>query len=89
MRKIIGFLVVIALLSITTTTFAADWQVNIHLSPENGGLLSGEMWYNNDMVWRLKIQADGAIPATSGNDPRVTVLVPDIVDGLFVLKVHR
>lgn len=89
MRKRIGLAVILAWLSLTTTAFAADWQLNIHVSPENGGLLSGEMWYNNDMVWRLKIQTDGAIPVISANDPRETVLVPDIVGGLFVLKVHR
>jgi hypothetical protein len=89
MRKWMGLLAFIVLFTINSVAFAADWQVNIHLSRENGSLLSGEMWYNNDMVWRLKIQADGALPAISGNDPRVTVLVPDIVDGLFVLKVHR
>ncbi|MDU4961378.1 MAG: hypothetical protein E6X17_12050 [Sporomusaceae bacterium] len=89
MRKRIGLAVILAWLSLTTTAFAADWKLNIHVSPENGGLFSGEMWYNNNMVWRLKIQTDGAVPAISTNDSEATVLVPDIVGGLFVLKVHR
>lgn len=89
MRKIAAVIIFVVLFSITASAFAADWQLNFQMSVENDGSFSGEMWYNNDMLWRLKIQADGAIPATSGKDPKTTVLVPDIVNGLFVLKVHR
>ena len=89
MRRWFSVLAFVALLNINETAFASDWLVNFQLSRENDGSFSGEMWYNNDMIWRLRIQADGAIPASSGDDPRVTVLVPDIVNGLFVLKVHR
>jgi len=84
-----GLLIFIAVFSMCTVAYASDWRINLHVARENDGSLSGEMWYNNDMVWRLKIQTDGALPAVSSGDPRVTVLVPDIVDGLFVLKVHR
>lgn len=87
MRKVVFAFII--LFSLHSVALASDWQVNFQFSRADGGSLSGEVWYNNDMVWRLKIQADGALPAISGNDPRVTVLVPDIVDGLFVLKVHR
>lgn len=89
MRKIAGLAIFVLVLSAHTLVMAAGWQVNFRLSHENGGSLSGEVWYNNDMIWRLKIQSDGALPVTSGSDPRVTVLTPDIVNGLFVLKVHR
>ena len=89
MHKIICLLTFLGLFVFSTVAHAADWRINFHVSRDTDGSLSGEMWYNNDMVWRLKIQTDGALPAVSSGDPRVTVVVPDIVDGLFVLKVHR
>lgn len=88
MRNWVSMFAFIIFLSFNTSAFAA-WQLNFQLSRENDGSFSGEMWYNNDMLWRLTFQTDGALPASSGYDPRVTVVAPDIVNGLFVLRVHR
>lgn len=89
MRKLICLFAFLSVFSVTLNAYASDWKINLHVTRDTDGSLSGEMWYNNNMVWRLKLQTDGALPAVSSGDSRVTVLVPDIVNGLFVLKVHR
>lgn len=67
---------------------AADLKMNITIIRQDDGSAWGELWYNDTMVWRLAFLADGAKPAVTGNVPATTFVMPDIVNGFFLLKVH-
>jgi len=49
----------------------------------------GELIFNGQVVWRLKICSDGAETATAVGSDNTTLVIPDIVDGLFLLRVYN
>lgn len=88
-KLIICLLLSLWILLIPATAAAADWNLNITMTREKDGSLCGELWYNNDMLWRLRILADDAMPVSGGQETRATTVAPDIVHGLFLLKIHQ
>ena len=45
---------------------------------------------NDQLVWRLKVSSDGAQPAFVRAHPEATtVVVPDVENGMFVVKVYN
>ncbi|MBP2652135.1 MAG: hypothetical protein H6Q74_2960 [Firmicutes bacterium] len=68
---------------------AADVKFDISLARLNDGTVCGELIRNNQVVWRVVIFSDG-VRAVAGNiDANTIIVVPDIVDGLFLLKVYN
>lgn len=90
MHKTIGIWFLLMLLAVPTPVSAGEWQLNFRFYHVPGSWFSSEMWYNNAMVWRLKIQTDGALPvSSSGDNAKGMVLIPALVNGMFVVKVHH
>ncbi|QDR78777.1 hypothetical protein [Sporomusa termitida] len=93
MRKTSCRLLIILLLSMIiilypTSALAADFSFNINIMRQDGATC-GELWLNDKLVWRLALLADGAKPVAGGfNGANTTLIIPDIVNGMFVVKVE-
>lgn len=68
---------------------AAGFSVNIAVSRQDDGTTTGEIWYNDRVVWRLRLASDGVRPVSGQTGADMTVVVPDIENGLFLLKVYN
>jgi len=88
MRKRICMLFMIAVLIWPSAALAADFMVNINVVRQEDGTTCGELWYNNQVVWRLAILADGAKPVSTFHSTKTTFISPDVVNGLFFIKVQ-
>lgn len=91
MRRIVCLLLVVVLVGWSQVTYAAafDFNVNINISRQNDGTTCGELWYNNQVVWRIAILADGAKPVSGGSASNTVFVVPDVVNGMFMIKVDK
>lgn len=87
MRKMICVMLMAVFIGWPGSAFASDFNINISVSRQEDGTACGELWYNNQVVWRLEFLCDGARPALGGRSVNTTTLIPDIVDGMFILKV--
>lgn len=88
MRRRICMLLMITALVWPSAALAADYMVNINVIRQEDGTTCGELWYNNQIVWRLAILGDGAKPVSAFPNARTTFIAPDLVNGLFVIKVE-
>jgi hypothetical protein len=88
MRKRICIFFMIAVMLWPSAALAADFMVNINVVRQEDGTTCGELWYNNQVVWRLAILADGAKPVSAFHSTRTTFITPDVVNGLFFIKVQ-
>ncbi len=93
MRKTSCRLLILLLLSMSiilypTSALAAEFSFNINILRQDGATC-GELWLNDKLVWRLALLADGAKPVSGGfNGANTTLIIPDIVNGMFVVKVE-
>ena len=83
-----GLLIFLALLAPVPAS-AAGFSMNVAVSRQEDGTTVGELWYNNRVVWRLRIVGEGAEPVAGQAGSGTTVVVPDIESGLFLLKVYN
>jgi hypothetical protein len=72
-----------------SSAFAADIKFNVSLTRQEDGTTLGEVLFNERVIWRLKVCSDGVEPVSSNSGTNTTVVIPDIVNGLFVLKMHN
>jgi len=88
-RKItVSLLLAILIIICPAGGFAADLNVNVMLVRQDGATC-GELWIDNALVWRLALLSDGAKPVVyNGNNGNTTLIIPDIVNGMFVIKVE-
>lgn len=71
-----------------SSALAADINFNINIMRQDGATC-GELWFNDKLVWRLALLSDGAKPVTGGfAGANTTLVIPDIVHGMFVVKVE-
>jgi len=68
---------------------AAELKISVALSRADDGAAIGELWYNDRVVWRLRIVSDGAQPVAGRSGGSTTVVVPDMESGMFLLKVYN
>ncbi len=88
MARILCVLLVFALLAPATAS-AAEFNFNIAVSRLDDGTTTGELWFNDRVVWRLRIASDGAQPVTGPAGSGTTVVVPEVAGGMFLLKVYN
>lgn len=92
MQKQIKKTVIALMLSVIifypSSALAADVNFNINITRQDGATC-GELWVNDKLVWRLALLSDGAKPVTGGfTGANTTLVIPDIVHGMFVVKVE-
>ncbi len=88
MKKFFGVLVLSLILIWPAGVSAAAFRINISVTGLSDGGTLGELWYNDQVVWRLAVSPDGSLPVTAGNTAPATIVTPGIVDGFFILKVR-
>lgn len=89
MRYMLILLLITVILAVPATVLAAGFNMNISISRMEDGTTCGEFWFNNRVLWRLQVLTDGARPVTSGKTVNTTVIAPDIVNGLFLIKLSN
>lgn len=89
MAKLAALFVLGILLFSPSSASAADFKVNFTVIRQADGATLGELWYNDQVLWRLRLTGDGAQPASTAAPRRTTVVVPDLDSGLFLLKVYH
>ncbi len=87
-RIAVIFLLMCALLAPATAS-AAEFSLSVAVSRQDDGTTTGELWFNDRVVWRLRIASDDAQPVSVPAGSRTTVVVPDVEGGLFLLKVYN
>lgn len=71
-----------------STVLAADFSLNVNIVRQDGATC-GELWFKDKLVWRLALLTDGAKPVSSGfSGTNTTLIIPDIVNGMFIVKVE-
>lgn len=89
MRKIVvALLLAMLIMFYPAGGLAADLNFNISIVRQDGATC-GEIWFDNALVWRLMLLSDGAKPVVRNtNSPNTTLVIPDIVNGMFVVKME-
>lgn len=86
MRFIAGILLLaLAVMFCPPVAAAADFQLNISVVHHADGVAIGELWWNNRLVCRLRLVGT-EVPVVSPAGGSGTLVVPDIVGGMFVVK---
>lgn len=88
MRKGICILLLVAVLVWPNLVYAADCLLNINVMRQEDGTTCGELWYKNQVVWRLAVLADGAKPVSGFYSTKTTFIAPDIANGMFLIRVQ-
>ena len=88
MRKVIWILFVVCALVWPRNAFAAEFSLNIQVMRQEDGTTCSELRYNDQVVWRLALLTDGAKPVSGSYNAMTTLITPDIIDGLFLIKVQ-
>jgi len=89
MTKLVCGLLIGLILLVPSPAVAGELKLNIAVARQEDGATTGELRYNDRVVWRLKLCSDGAQPVAGQAGGNTTVVVPDIEDGLFLLKVYN
>ena len=89
MRKIFCIMILMLIFFFPQYAFAQDIKLNVAIVRLDDGITSAELVYNDQVIWRLTLLSDGAKPVSSSNGAHTTVIVPDIIDGCFLLKVNN
>ena len=68
--------------------WAANWGFGLNLLRGDDGIVRGELWLNDRLVWRLELLSDAAEPVSlpEARAPVTTLVIPDMVDGMLVLR---
>ena len=86
MRKFMVMILIIASIGMPNTAFAA-FQMDFRVAKQFDGVLSGEFWYDNKMLWRVNLVPDGAQPVTCATAGKGISIFPDVKNGFMLLKV--
>lgn len=88
MGKVIWLLLMICVLVWPSNVLAAGFTMNIQITRQDDGTTCSELLYNDKMVWRLTLLADGAKPVSGSYNATTTLIAPDIINGMFLIKVQ-
>ena len=88
-KKIVCVFIACVLLCQTATAAAAPFKVGFSITRPDDGVVCSELTYNDQVVWRVQLLCDGAKPVSGGGGGQTTIVVPDIVNGIFMVKIDR
>ncbi|MCE5285089.1 MAG: hypothetical protein LLG02_04460 [Pelosinus sp.] len=88
-KRLCQIIILFALVIFPVTAAAADFNVHINISRQADGAANGEVWYNGNILWRVLLLPDGAKPALVMPGGKTTIIIPDICNGMFLLKVYN
>ena len=88
MCKVICILLMVLTLGWPNQVSAAEFSLNVNILRQDDGTTCGELWYNQKVVWRLVFLADGVKPVSGSYHTSTTLIAPDIINGLFLIKIQ-
>ena len=88
MRFSVIVVVFLLLLTLPVAAEAAAFQWGLHISRQADGTTCGEFLFDNKVIWKLQNLAEGAWPVSGNTGTSGTLISPDIINGMFVIKVH-
>ena len=88
MRKVISILLIVCALVWPNTALAAGFTLNMQVMRQDDDTTCSELRYNNNVVWRFTLLTDGAKPVSGSYNAMTTLITPDIIDGLFLIKIQ-
>lgn len=62
--------------------------LHIQVMHQDDGTTRGELWYNDKIIWRVALLADGVRAVSGSNSTETTLITPDIINGLFLIRVQ-
>lgn len=85
------FIVLLAclLFGLPATAAAAPFKIGFSVTRPEDGVVCSELTYNDAIIWKIQLLSDGTKPVSGGNSGQTTIVVPDIVHGLFTIKVNQ
>lgn len=88
-KQICAVLIAWLLVGFPASVSAAPFSIGISLTRPEAGVFCSELIYNNEVVWRIEVLADGAKAVSAGKREATTILIPDMEYGLFSIKINR
>ena len=88
MRNIICILFILLSFVLPSQALASGFMMNVQVIRQDDGTTSGELWYNDKVVWRLSILTDGAKPVSGSHNAATTLIIPDIINGMLLIKIQ-
>lgn len=67
----------------------SNFKLNLSFVRQNDGTTSGELWYNDHVIWRLTLLADGAGMVAGRTEQHTTFVAPDFGKGFFLLRIYN
>ncbi|MBP2655068.1 MAG: hypothetical protein H6Q73_2637 [Firmicutes bacterium] len=68
---------------------AAEFNFDVSMICLDDGTFCGELKRNSQVLWRVIVFSDGARAVAGNVDANTTIVVPDIADGWFLLKMYN
>lgn len=88
-KRLCQLIIVFVFIISPVSAAAADFNVHINISRQADGVANGEVWYNGSILWRIMLLPDGAKPALVMPSGNTTIVIPDISNGMFLLKIYN
>lgn len=81
----IVLMVLLTVLLAPAAAMAADFQFNVSIVNQADGITTGELWWNGRLLYRVRL-AGTEVPASAPVAGGGLLVVPDIMSGMFVVK---
>ena len=89
MARIFCALIVVIALAWSSTAKAEELKFDVSMIRMDDGIFCGELKRNSQVLWRVMVFSDGARAVAGNIDANTTIVVPDIADGWFLLKLYN
>lgn len=88
MCKVMLILFVILGLTGPVQGLASGFTLSVQFMRQDDGMTCSELWYNDKVIWRLALLTDGAKPVSGSHTTATTLVAPDIINGMFLIKIQ-
>lgn len=88
-KRLCQIFLLLLIMSNSASAAAADFAIHINFMRQADGTANGEVWYNDNILWRVLLLPDGARPAIGMPSGKTTIIIPEISNGMFLLRVYN
>jgi hypothetical protein len=88
-KKWCVWLILGILLMLPATAAASPFKIGFTITRPDEGIVFSELIYNDQVLWRVQLLSDGAKPAASVGGGPTTIVIPEILNGFFVVRVNK
>lgn len=88
-KKLFTVALICLLLWLPAIAAAAPFKIGFSVTRPEDGVVCSELTYNDTIIWKIQLLSDGTKPVSGGSSGQTTIIVPDIIHGLFTIKVNQ